>query len=96
MLLRLAYLGITNEFGLLRLPPRADRDKDTEILVLRHQLTVLHRLSDRCADDHTVRQLGQQATLSTGQPCVDVWVKPTAACWGTRSFQPSLDFSLAG
>jgi hypothetical protein len=32
MLLRLAYLGITNAFALLRLLPGSDRDKDTEIL----------------------------------------------------------------
>jgi transposase InsO family protein len=43
MLLRLAYLGITNAFALLRLLPGSDRVKDTEILVLRHQLAVLQR-----------------------------------------------------
>jgi putative transposase len=43
MLLRLAYLGITNAFALLRLLPGSDRDKDAEILALRHELAVLHR-----------------------------------------------------
>src|SRR2546429_6582403 len=43
MLLRLAYLGVTNMVALLRLLPRSDHDKDTEILVLRHQLGVLQR-----------------------------------------------------
>jgi transposase InsO family protein len=43
MLLRLAYLGITNAFVLLRLLPGSDRDRDAEILALRHQLAVLHR-----------------------------------------------------
>ena len=43
MLLRLAYLGVTNAFALLRLLPMSDRDKDVEILVLRHQLMVLER-----------------------------------------------------
>jgi hypothetical protein len=43
MLLRLAYLGIANAFALLRLLPGSDRDKDAEILALRHQLAVLHR-----------------------------------------------------
>jgi len=43
VLLRLAYLGITNVFALLRLLPMSDRDKDMEILVLRHQITVLER-----------------------------------------------------
>jgi hypothetical protein len=46
MLLRLAYLGITNAFALLRRLPGSDRDKDTEILALRHQLAVLHRQLD--------------------------------------------------
>src|SRR6266542_3345533 len=36
MLLRLAYLGITNAFALLRLLPGGDHDKDIEILSLRH------------------------------------------------------------
>ena len=42
MLLRLAYLGVTNAFALVRLLPMSDRDKG-EILTLRHQLTVLER-----------------------------------------------------
>jgi hypothetical protein len=43
VLLRLAYLTVTNLFGALRLLPMSDRDKDAEILALRHQLTVLER-----------------------------------------------------
>ncbi|WP_413099969.1 hypothetical protein [Streptomyces sp. Inha503] len=43
MLLRLAYLGVTNAFALLRLLPVSDRDKDAETLALRHQITVLER-----------------------------------------------------
>ena len=46
MLLRLAYLGITNAFALLRLLPGSDRDKEAEILALRHQLAVLQRQLD--------------------------------------------------
>jgi hypothetical protein len=45
-LLRLAYPGITNAFTLLRLLPGGDRDKNIEILSLRHQLAVLHRQLD--------------------------------------------------
>jgi hypothetical protein len=40
---RLAYLGVTNTLALLRLLPMSDRAKDTEILALRHQITVLER-----------------------------------------------------
>ena len=43
MLLRLAYLGLTNTFAVLRLLPMTDRDKDIEILALRHQVGVLQR-----------------------------------------------------
>jgi len=43
VLLRLAYLGVTNVFALLRLLPVSDGDKDIEILALRHQIMVLER-----------------------------------------------------
>ncbi|MEU1628491.1 integrase [Streptomyces sp. NPDC020096] len=43
MLLRLAYLAATNAFALLRLLPMSGREKDIEILALRHQLLVLQR-----------------------------------------------------
>ncbi|MEV4009827.1 hypothetical protein AB0J35_04955 [Nonomuraea angiospora] len=43
MLLRLVYLSVTNTFAALRLLPMGDRDKDVEILALRHQITVLER-----------------------------------------------------
>jgi len=43
VLLRLAYLGVTNVFALLRLLPMSSQEKDAEILALRHQLLVLQR-----------------------------------------------------
>ncbi|WP_327002596.1 transcriptional regulator [Dactylosporangium sp. NBC_01737] len=43
MLLRLAYLGVTNALAMLRLLPVSDRAKDVEILALRHQVAVLER-----------------------------------------------------
>lgn len=43
MLLRLAYLGMASAFAMLRLLPRSDRDKDVEVLALRHQIAVLER-----------------------------------------------------
>ncbi|WP_019030671.1 hypothetical protein [Salinispora arenicola] len=43
MLLRLVYLGVTSALALLRLLPMSDRDKDAEILALRHQIRVLER-----------------------------------------------------
>jgi hypothetical protein len=41
--MRLAYLAVSNAFTVLRLLPMGDRDKDIEILALRHQITVLQR-----------------------------------------------------
>jgi hypothetical protein len=43
VLLRLAYLGVSNAFALLRLLPISDHDKNAEILALRHRLAVLQR-----------------------------------------------------
>src|SRR6266516_4440271 len=43
VLLRLAYLGVTNALAMLRLLPMSDRAKDAEILALRHQIMVLER-----------------------------------------------------
>jgi putative transposase len=43
VLLRLAYLGVTNVFAMLRLLPMSSQEKDAEILALRHQLLVLQR-----------------------------------------------------
>jgi putative transposase len=43
VLLRLAYLGVTNALAMLRLLPMSDLAKDAEILALRHQVMVLER-----------------------------------------------------
>lgn len=43
MLLRLAYLAVTNTLAMLRLLPMSDRAKDAELLALRHQITLLQR-----------------------------------------------------
>ena len=40
---RFAYLAVTHAFAALRLVRMTDREKDVEILALRHQLTVLQR-----------------------------------------------------
>ena len=42
-LIRLAYLGVTNVFALLRLLPVSRLDEDAEILALRHQFLALQR-----------------------------------------------------
>ncbi|MFE4676310.1 hypothetical protein ACFRI7_38995 [Streptomyces sp. NPDC056716] len=65
MLLRLAYLSVTNTFTLLRLLPMSERDKDIEILALRHQLLVLQR------------QVGRPAFTDTDRP----WPQCSACSW---------------
>ncbi|MFF3879370.1 integrase, partial [Streptomyces sp. NPDC001978] len=55
MLLRLAYLAVTNTFTLLRLLPLSSREKDMEILALRHQLLALQRQIGRPAFTDTAR-----------------------------------------
>jgi putative transposase len=43
VLVRFAYLAVSHAFTALRLVRMTDREKDVEILALRHQLTVLRR-----------------------------------------------------
>jgi hypothetical protein len=43
MPLRFAYLAVLRMFRWLALLARSDRAKDAEILILRHQVAVLHR-----------------------------------------------------
>jgi hypothetical protein len=43
MSLRLVYLAVHRVFGWLAVLARSDRAKDTEILILRHQVAVLQR-----------------------------------------------------
>ncbi|MFB6784615.1 integrase core domain-containing protein [Streptomyces sp. NPDC056352] len=47
MLLRLPYLTLSTAFSFIRLLPMGDREKDLEILALRHQLVVLQRQVDK-------------------------------------------------
>ena len=43
VLVRFAYLAVANTFAALRLLPMSDREKDAEILALRHQIKILQR-----------------------------------------------------
>ncbi|MFE4250673.1 hypothetical protein ACFRU3_14425 [Streptomyces sp. NPDC056910] len=45
-LVRLAYLAVTQTFATPRLLPMTDREKDAEILALRHQLSIPQRQLD--------------------------------------------------
>jgi hypothetical protein len=72
VLLRLAYLGLTNTFALLRLLPMSNQDKDIEILALRHQVGVLQR---QLGDTRVVRA---ENYVHADQ----------AACWYSRMTPP--------
>jgi hypothetical protein len=82
MLPRLAYLGVTNAFALLRLMPRSDHDSDTEILVLRHRLTVLQRQPDGQCIQFRPTDRALLAALLHPLP----WAAHYSAydCWPTR------------
>jgi hypothetical protein len=43
VLVRFAYLAVSNAFAMVRLLPVGERERDIEILVLRHQIAVLQR-----------------------------------------------------
>jgi hypothetical protein len=43
VLVRFAYLAVSHVFATLRRLPMTNREKDVEILALRHQLTILQR-----------------------------------------------------
>jgi hypothetical protein len=58
VLVRLAYLAVSNAFAALRLLPMGDREKDIEILSLRHQVTVLQRSSQQ-PGPRSIRRTGR-------------------------------------
>jgi len=92
VLLRLAYLGVTNAFAMLRLLPMSDRDKDVEILALRHQITVLQRqlgkekvrfdASDRALLAALLHRLPLDWTCCAACGC---WCAQTQCCAGTAT-----------
>ncbi|HZZ46585.1 MAG TPA: integrase [Pseudonocardia sp.] len=94
MLLRLTYLGMTNAFALLRLLTTSDHDKEAEILVLRHQITVLHRQLGH----HRVRfSPADRAFLAVllhhlprpTLPRLRLLVRRTRSCVGTAMYSPA-------
>jgi hypothetical protein len=58
-----AYLAVSHAFAALWLLRMTDREKDVEILALRHQLAVLHRHADLEPDPPTARAARVRAAL---------------------------------
>jgi hypothetical protein len=73
MLLRLADLAVTNTFALLRLLPMSDRDKDIEILALRHRLLVLQRQVGKPAFTDTDRVVLAGPAPGPREPLMGGW-----------------------
>jgi hypothetical protein len=67
--LPLPYLALTGMFTLLRLLPTSSTDKDTEILVLRHQLAILQRPADRASPHPTAHSSPPCYTAFPDQSC---------------------------
>ena len=90
MLPRLAYLTLCRSIQLLALLARGDAAKDLEILVLRHQLTVLRRQVQRPRLEPTDRAL--LAAISRVLPR-SRWscflVTPRPCCAGTAAWSPA-------
>lgn len=68
MLLRLAYLTVTNALAMLRLLSMSDRERDKGILALRHELMVLESW---CSNVNSVTSVpgSQRAIERSWQPC---------------------------
>jgi hypothetical protein len=72
VLVRLAYLAMGNVFAALRLIRVGEREKGIEILVLRHQLTVLRR---------QLGPTGHGSRRRTVRFLLRCWAACLAACW---------------
>jgi len=67
-LVRLAHLAVSNVFAMVRLLPVGEREKDVEILVLRHQITVLQRQLGSARVQFTPEDRALLAALLTALP----------------------------
>jgi putative transposase len=90
VLSKLAYLTLCRSIQLLTQLARGDAAKDLEILVLRHQLTVLRRQTPRPRLEPADRAL--LAAISRVLPRTR-WscflVKPRRCCAGTGAWSPT-------
>jgi putative transposase len=87
VLLRRAYLALTNTFTLMRLLLMSDQEKDIEILALRHQLIVWQRQAGKPAFTQTDRMMlaGPLHPNGTAQPGPASCTVRPAPCWPVTS-----------
>ena len=84
VLSKLAYLTLRRSIQLFVLLARGDAAKDLEILVLRHQLTVLRRQTPRPRLEPADRALLAAASRVLPRACWSCFfVKPRRCCAGT-------------
>ncbi|MER8162692.1 hypothetical protein ABTY51_48090, partial [Streptomyces sp. NPDC094472] len=94
MLLRLAYLAATNALAFLWLLPMSDREKDVEILVLRHQLLVLQRRVGKPTFTDSDRAILAVCRSETHPSCSRVVWRAITVCWNPVRVIVSLVYQM--
>jgi len=84
VLLRLLYLIFRQVLGLVMLLGRTASSKDVELLVLRHEVTVLRRTNPTPRLDWADRRCLPPSSDSCRRPCVAIaWSPRAQSCAGT-------------
>ena len=94
---RLAYLTLCRSIQLLAMLARGDAAKDLEILVLRHQLTVLRRQAQRPRLEPADRALLAAISRMLPRSCWSCFlVTPRPCCAGTAAWSRAAGRTPAG
>jgi hypothetical protein len=101
VLLRLAYLGVTNALAMLRLLPMTDRDKDAEIMALRHQIMILQRRlhGQRIRFTPRTGRCSPHCCTDSPAPCYarsGCWYAPRPSCAGRQLLPIVIKHRVAG
>jgi hypothetical protein len=84
--LRLLYLIFQQVLGLVLLMGRTASTKDVELLVLRHEVAVLHRTNPTSRLDCPTGQSSPRSPGGCPKPCSAIaWSPPAPSCAGTAA-----------